>query len=124
MPGLVPCSGVSYFAKASTPGPPPPPSPPPPSKSIPATVPGDILTDLQRANVTLDPYHDSTWQDPAYIKEWSSGTWTYTKSFATPATHANASFLLVFDGTWKTAPPRPMCVRTIGACHLWCLVAA
>lgn len=44
--------------------------PPPPlaaaawATPLPATVPGDILTDLQRAGRTPDPYFNSTWKQP------------------------------------------------------------
>ena len=78
-----------------------------PSVTIPATVPGDILTDLQRAGEIPDPYFDSSWRKPDFIEAWNQGTWTYKKSFrthvATPAAVAagdegSATRLLVFDG--------------------------
>jgi hypothetical protein len=100
VPSLVFCeAGVTYFSKSSALPPhplPPPPSPPPPPISISATVPGDILTDLQRAGKLPDPYFNSSWQDSSFIAMWNEGTWTYTRSFAAPA--SSMSSLLVFDG--------------------------
>jgi hypothetical protein len=52
------------------------PPPPPPRGPVSATVPGDVLTDLQRANVTPDPYFNVTWTDPAFVAVWNTGTWT------------------------------------------------
>ena len=66
--------------------------------SLPARVPGDILSDLQRAGRAPDPYFNLTWREPDYIALWNSGTWTYRKSFITPASAASAKQLLVFDG--------------------------
>ena len=86
-----------------------------------ATVPGDIITDLQRAGVVPDPYYNTNWRDPAFIAAWNSGTWSYTIEFDTrtswlphaggaggdAASHAGAggdagaartAILLVFDG--------------------------
>ena len=50
---------------------------------LPATVPGDIITDLQRAGRVQDPYWNVTWRDPAFISAWHDGTWTYSKTFPT-----------------------------------------
>jgi hypothetical protein len=51
--------------------------PPPPARGpVSATVPGDVLSDLQRANVTPDPYFNVTWTDPAFVAVWNTGTWT------------------------------------------------
>lgn len=52
-----------------------PPSPPP-RGPLGATVPGDVLTDLQRGGVTPDPYFNVTWTDPAFVAIWNTGTWT------------------------------------------------
>ena len=78
---------------------------PPP---LPAVVPGDILSDLQRAGRAPDPYFNLTWRDPEYVALWNTGTWTYRKSFETPTTVTAAAAtaaagvkqlqLLVFDG--------------------------
>ena len=67
-----------------------------PKASIAATVPGDILTDLQRAGAQPDPYFNSTWRESDFIASWNEGTWTYTKTFPTPA--SGAAHLLVFEG--------------------------
>ena len=64
---------------------------------LPATVPGDILSDLQQAGRVGDPYYNTTWRQPDFIAAWNNGTWTYKKTFSTP-TSAAASYLLVFDG--------------------------
>eukprot|EP01052_Picozoa_sp_SAG31_P009847 SAG31_NODE_527_length_14452_cov_4.274925_1_plen_264_part_00 len=102
--------GVTYFSKRSVPVPPhpippppappsPPPPPAPPRLPIAASVPGDILTDLQRAGVTGDPYWNQTWLDPKYIAKWNSGCWSYTKQFATPqAGQEGQEVLLILDG--------------------------
>ena len=73
-----------------------------------ATVPGDIITDLQRAGVVPDPYHNTNWRDPAFIAAWNTGTWSYTIEFDTrpswtggaggDAGAASTAILLVFDG--------------------------
>ena len=62
-------------------------------------VPGDIITDLQRAGRVKDPYWNVTWRDPSFIAAWHEGTWTYSRSFPTTAAmHGAAETLLVFDG--------------------------
>lgn len=38
--------------------------------SLDATVPGDILSDLQRANRAPDPYWNTTWRDPKFVAMW------------------------------------------------------
>ena len=68
-----------------------------------ASVPGDILTDLQRAGRTPDPYFNSTWKQPEFVAAWNEGVWTYSTSFdaaALSSTGAAAAehHLLVFDG--------------------------
>ena len=60
-------------------------------------MPGDILTDLQRAGRVPDPYFNSTWSEPSFVSAWNVGTWTYRKTFASPSESAGAA-LLVFDG--------------------------
>ena len=67
-------------------------------QSINASVPGDILTDLQHAGVVPDPYFNSTWSEPSFVASWNVGTWTYRKSFNSPAAASGAAALLVFDG--------------------------
>ena len=68
---------------------------------LPATVPGDILSDLQRAGRVPDPYFNVTWREPGFVSMWNEGIWTYTKTFGTSAKSASAPglyHLLVFDG--------------------------
>ena len=65
---------------------------------LPARVPGDILTDLQRAGRVGDPYWNTTWQEPGFIAAWNTGTWSYRKRFATPSSSSDSSYLLVLDG--------------------------
>ena len=63
------------------------------------TVPGDIITDLQRAGRVKDPYWNITWRDPSFISAWNTGVWTYSKTFPwAPAGAAGGALLLVFDG--------------------------
>ena len=71
--------------------------------SIDATVPGDIITDLQRAGEIGDPLYELNWKDPKNVRLWNQ-TWTYTRTLP-PATsslvkHAAGAgeVLLVFDG--------------------------
>eukprot|EP01043_Picozoa_sp_COSAG02_P073100 COSAG02_NODE_14067_length_1314_cov_1.248560_1_plen_376_part_01 len=68
-----------------------------PGKPLNASVPGDILTDLQRAGRVPDPYFNSTWSEPSFVAAWNVGTWTYRKTFVSPTASAVAA-LLVFDG--------------------------
>eukprot|EP01046_Picozoa_sp_COSAG06_P036850 COSAG06_NODE_4105_length_4571_cov_3.031977_1_plen_423_part_00 len=69
-----------------------------PGRDLNASVPGDILTDLQRAGRVPDPYYNSTWSDPSFVAAWNDGLWTYRKSFASPASVGGSPALLVFDG--------------------------
>jgi hypothetical protein len=64
--------------------------------TIAASVPGDILTDLQAAGAQPDPYFNSTWREPSFIASWNEGTWEYTKTFPTHA--SGGAQLLVFEG--------------------------
>jgi beta-mannosidase len=71
----------------------------PKTGSLAATVPGDIISDLQRASRVNDPYWNTTWRDPSFISEWNAGTWTYTRVFDTAGmVNSTAGVLLVFDG--------------------------
>ena len=49
--------------------------------AISATVPGDIITDLQRAAVVPDPYFNVSWRDPRHVDAWANGTWTFERRF-------------------------------------------
>ena len=73
--------------------------------SLPATVPGDIITDLQRAGVLPDPYWNTSWRQPSFIDTWNNGSWQYTKRFLTPESvkTGGEEALLVFDGVFMGA---------------------
>ena len=65
--------------------------------SMAATVPGDLVTDLERAGVVGDPLLDTNFQDEA--RSWSGRDWVLSKTFTPPpALAAAAHVLLVFDG--------------------------
>ena len=71
-----------------------------PTISINATVPGDLVTDLQRAGVIADPLRDANFKNTTW---WNGRRWTYTKTFTWPASgdaaEADAAqALLVFEG--------------------------
>ena len=60
--------------------------------SIPATVPGDLITDLESAGIIGDPLYELNWLNSTI---WDVNTWTYSTSFTAPATGTS---VLVFDG--------------------------
>ena len=66
--------------------------------SINATVPGDIITDLEHAGLIPDPYVNVSWRDPANVFRWANGTWTFSKTFDYSGGTAGHSATLVFDG--------------------------
>lgn len=71
-----------------------------------ATVPGDLITDLEKAGVIGDPLYELNFQDPV----WDMSNFTYTLNFDVslalpagttlplPAGGAGGEILLVFDG--------------------------
>jgi hypothetical protein len=61
--------------------------------SIPASVPGDLISDLERAGMIGDPLYELNWLNSSV---WDASTWTYTTAFAAPG--AGGTSLLVFDG--------------------------
>jgi hypothetical protein len=61
--------------------------------SIPAKVPGDLITDLQAAGLVGDPLYELNWLNSSI---WDANTWTYTTTFTAPA--GAGTSLLVFDG--------------------------
>ena len=78
-------------------------------QTINATVPGDILTDLEKAGLIPDPYYNVSWRDPPNVYRWANGTWTFSKTFdygsvsssasaSSSGSGASASASLVFDG--------------------------
>jgi hypothetical protein len=65
--------------------------------TIPATVPGDLLSDLHAANAIGDPLYELNFKNSSI---WHDNVWTYTTTFDT-ATHdlqSGDELLLVFDG--------------------------
>ena len=73
---------------------------PPLSLQIDASVPGDLLTDLQRAGVIGDPLREKNWLNSSL---WNHHTWTYTATFSTAQLGSRlgrpgSRLLLVFDG--------------------------
>ena len=73
---------------------PPPPTPEPsPTFAIPATVPGDLLTDLHAANLIGDPLLDTNFLNASL---WNDNYWwTFVANFTTPS---EGHHQLVFDG--------------------------
>ena len=69
--------------------------------AIPATVPGEIITDLYRAHVIQDPFHDLTWREQAGL--WDLQAWTYDTTFQSPTRAANAAVWLVFESVKMAA---------------------
>ena len=74
--------------------------------TVDAIVPGDLLTDLQRASVIADPWLDITWIDKSSL--WNDHAWTYTTHFGvSDAVSAKKSLLLLtFDGVKMGATVR------------------
>ena len=52
--------------------------------SIPATVPGDIITDLQRAGVIGDPYYELSWLDNLTLWDVSMRAWHFSTAVQLP----------------------------------------
>ena len=62
--------------------------------SVPAWVPGDLLTDLQKAKVIPDPWLDITWIANSSL--WTEHEWTFSTHFSVSG--KDAALQLVFDG--------------------------
>lgn len=62
--------------------------------SIPAVVPGDLLSDLERAGLIGDPLYMLNFLNSSL---WANNTWQYSLSFELPEPHAE-HYVLVFDG--------------------------
>jgi len=60
--------------------------------SIPARVPGDLLTDLERAGLIGDPLYELNWLNSSI---WDTNAWTYKTEFVAEAA---GETLLTFDG--------------------------
>ena len=64
------------------------------SLSLPATVPGDLITDLEHAGAVSDPLYDTNFKSTL----WDDTPWTYTLNFTTsPSVWATPHRWLVFD---------------------------
>jgi beta-mannosidase len=68
--------------------------------SIPATVPGDIITDLQRAGVIADPWYELNWLDNRTLWAPNATQWVYSTpvTLPPPGAPAGSSLLLVLEG--------------------------
>ena len=78
-------AGLKWVAQAPTKG-----------LAIPASVPGDLITDLQLAAIIGDPLYELNWLNSSI---WDATTWTYSLNFtATAQQLGSAESLLVFDG--------------------------
>ena len=85
--------------------------PPKMNATIAATVPGDLITDMQRSNLIPDPWLDTTWIHRSAL--WSDHTWTYTTTFdasaevvAEAAAVNTSTLLLVLEGVKMGATVR------------------
>ena len=70
------------------------------SLNLTASVPGDLVSDLQRAGLVGDPLLDVGFLDPAGVALWNATGWVYSRSFVVPdgtATSSSATAFLVFD---------------------------
>jgi beta-mannosidase len=66
--------------------------------TIPATVPGDLLSDLTAAGIIGEPYYEVNFRNSSL---WDDNVWTYTIQFTTSSVltiDAGVEALLVFDG--------------------------
>ena len=78
--------------------------------TIPASVPGDLLTDLQRAGLIGDPLAELNFLNESAA--WTANTWSYRTSFSADAAAGAAAaggddaYLLVFDGVKMGADVR------------------
>jgi hypothetical protein len=67
--------------------------------SVPAAVPGDVISDLHRAGVIPDPMFGVNWREPLYVNIWNRNDWIYRTTFVLPATKAQTlQHALVFEG--------------------------
>jgi hypothetical protein len=68
--------------------------------SVAATVPGDIISDLQRAGVVGDPWFELTWLDNRTLWDTSARAWNFSTSVTLPPPGAapGAALSLVFEG--------------------------
>ena len=69
--------------------------------SIPSTVPGDVITDLQRAGVVGDPWFELNWLDNRTLWSPNSTAWLFSTANVTlppPGAPQGSALLLVFEG--------------------------
>lgn len=68
--------------------------------AVPATVPGDIVSDLQRARVIGDPYYELNFLDNRTLWDAAARAWNFSTTVALPPPGAapGAALLLVFEG--------------------------
>ena len=70
--------------------------------TIPATIPGDIITDLQKANIINDPLYENNFLNNRSFWDSNIRTWSYTTNFTIPSSFQtianNSPLVLVFDG--------------------------
>jgi beta-mannosidase len=64
------------------------------STDIRATVPGDLISDLEAAGLVGDPWLDLTWRAESHL--WDLRTWTYSRAFTAP--RRGGAVWLMFDG--------------------------
>lgn len=68
--------------------------------SIRASVPGDLITDLEAAGLIGDPLYELNWQNASL---WDSHVWTYATTFTLTPAAAASTLLLVLDGVKMSA---------------------
>ena len=61
---------------------------------VPATVPGDLITDLENAGQIQDPLHEMNFLNNSL---WEDNSWTYSTSFSATK-YYDGTYVLVFDG--------------------------
>ena len=64
-------------------------------KTIPATVPGNVEIDLQKAGLIKDPMVGNGTNE---LRKWEGNQWCYTKSFSAPALADGQRYQLFFGG--------------------------
>ena len=72
--------------------------------TVPATVPGDLVTDLQRAGVIGDPYFNNSYLNASIFWNSARTSWRYEKQFQSWSSEMiDTSTLLVLDGVKMAA---------------------
>jgi len=72
------------------------PTPHPAVSGLAATVPGEIVTDLQNAGLIADPLTDVNWLNSSAAALWGASGWVYEAKFPTPPLAGSAA-RLVFE---------------------------